>query len=186
MTTDVAPAIRAETNVTAERNYRRRRRNDRSLRIALGAGLPILLLLAWQVSSSADILDKRFFPAPSVIVARAIEDAASGTLLGDLGKQVVATLIRIAIGIAVGVTSGILLGTLMGSVRVIRYALAPLVYALYPMPKLAILPLLLIAFGIGNVSKIALVSLGVFFVVGLSAFSGTLYTPQIYEDVSHA
>lgn len=186
MATDVAPRAHTDINVRAERSYRRRRRNDRALRIGLGAGIPIALLLLWQLSATLGIIDERFFPAPTVIVSRAIEDAVAGTLLGDLGTQLKATLVRILAGIAIGVTSGILVGTLMGSVRAIRYAIAPLVYALYPMPKLAILPLLLIVFGIGDVSKIALVSLGVFFVVGLSAFSGTLYTSQVYEDVSHA
>lgn len=186
MTTATASSTHTDINERAERSHRRRRRNDRALQIGLGAGVPVLILLLWQVSSTVGLVDHRFFPAPTVIVSRAADDIDAGTLLGDLGKQLRASVVRIAAGIAIGVTSGILVGTLMGSIRAVRYALAPLVYALYPMPKLAILPLLLVAFGIGDVSKIALVSLGVFFVVGLSAFNGTLYTNQIYEDVAHA
>jgi ABC-type nitrate/sulfonate/bicarbonate transport system permease component len=176
----------ADLNAKAAEGYRRRQRRDRTLRLVLGAGVPIVLILLWQVGSKLGIIDARFFPAPSTIVSRAVQDISERGLLSDLGTQVMASLIRIAAGIVIGVSCGIVVGTLMGSVAAIRYALSPLVYALYPMPKLAILPLLLIVFGIGDVSKIILVSLGVFFVVCLSAFSGTLYTNQIYNDVSRA
>jgi len=176
----------AEINARAAASYRRRRIRDRMLRIGLGAGVPIVLILLWQVASVTESIDARFFPAPSTIASRAYDDMAHGDLLSELWVNLRASLFRIGAGLFFGVTIGTVVGTLMGSVRFIRYSLAPLVYALYPMPKLAVLPLLLIIFGIGDVSKILLVSLGVFFVVALSAFSGTLYSPAIYHDVANA
>ncbi|MDG4798341.1 ABC transporter permease [Micromonospora sp. WMMD1082] len=176
----------AALNARAARSYQRRRRRNRLMQIGLGAGVPLALLLLWQAGSMFGLIDERFFPAPSTIVERAGTDITERNLLGDLGVQLQASLIRIVVGIVLGVSTGILVGTLMGSVTAVRHALSPLVYALYPMPKLAILPLLLIIFGIGDTSKIMLVTLGVFFVVCLSAFSGTLYTSQVYADVAKA
>ncbi|MGH3663467.1 MAG: ABC transporter permease [Micromonosporaceae bacterium] len=181
-----APPDFADLKARAGRGYRRRRRRDRMLRVLLGAGVPLALIVLWQIGSTVGVIDERFFPAPSVIAERAMQDIAERNLLSDLGAQLRASLVRIVAGIGIGVTTGVVAGSLMGSVAAVRHALSPLIYALYPMPKLAILPLLLIVFGIGEASKITLVSLGVFFVVCLSTFSGTLYTNPIYHDVSRA
>jgi NitT/TauT family transport system permease protein len=159
-------------------------RRDRFQKITLGIGFPLALLLVWQSASWLGFVDERFFPSPVTIVNRALEDIASNNLLPVLGGELLVSLRRIGTGFVIGTVAGILVGTAMGSVRRFRYMLGPFIYAVYPMPKLAILPLLLILFGIGDASKIALISLGVFFVVGISALSGTLYTAQMYRDVA--
>lgn len=170
----------------AAKDWAGRQRRDRTLRVALGVGVPVVLLALWQVASSAGVIDSRFFPSPSTIAGRAATDIADNGLLTELGHQFGVSLVRMAAGYFIGALAGVLLGTLMGSMRWVRYAFDPLLYAVYPMPKLAILPLLLIVFGIGNLSKITLVALGVFFVVCISTLSGTLYTNPMFQDVASA
>jgi ABC-type nitrate/sulfonate/bicarbonate transport system permease component len=159
-------------------------KRDRFQKVALGVGFPLALLLVWQSAAWLGLVDERFFPSPLKIVERAIEDMVANGLLHVLGQELLISLGRIGAGFAIGTVAGILIGTAMGSIRRLRYMLGPFVYGIYPMPKLAILPLLLILFGLGDVSKIVLISLGVFFVVGISALSGTLYTAQMYRDVA--
>lgn len=164
--------------------WRSARRNDKLQRGALGLGLPVVLLALWQFASASGVVDERFFPAPLTIVQRAANDIMHNGLLQRIGAEFAVSMGRIALGLVIGVVGGILIGTALGTVKRLRYALGPFVYAVYPMPKLAILPLLLILFGIGNASKVTLVALGVFFVVCISTLSGTLYTSQMYRDVA--
>jgi NitT/TauT family transport system permease protein len=74
----------------------------------------------------------------------------------------------------------------MGTNRIARFGLAPLVNATYPMPKVALLPLLLVLLGIGESSKVALVALGVFFMVALNTLSGVTFSSPLYRDVARA
>src|SRR5690606_8869023 len=74
----------------------------------------------------------------------------------------------------------------MGLVPVVRYALNAIITAIYPLPKLALFPLMIIFFGIGNASMIALVTLGVFFMVCINTVGGVTYSPPIYRDVAQA
>lgn len=170
----------------AAKDWARRQRRDRALRVALGVGAPVVVLALWQAASSAGVIDPRFFPAPTTIAARTVTEIADHGLLANLSQQLEISLVRMAVGYFIGALAGVLLGTLMGSLRWVRYALGPLVFAVYPMPKLAMLPLVLIVFGLGNLGTITLVALGVFFVVCISTLSGTLYTDPIFQDVASA
>lgn len=71
----------------------------------------------------------------------------------------------------------------MGLSRIVRAALKPMVGALYPIPKTAIFPLLLLIFGIGEPSKYAIVAIGVFFLVLLNTMAGVLSIEPVYIDV---
>lgn len=170
----------------ARRRWVRQRRTDLAMRIVLGAGVPIVLLALWQLGADAGLIDKRFFPPPVSIVSRGYNDIVHQRLLQELGGDIGITLIRLLVGFALGAVTGVLIGLLMGSIRTIRNAISPLVYATYPMPKIAILPLLLVAFGIGNGSKIVLIAIGVFFVTCLSTLSGVLYSNPIFRDVGRS
>ncbi|MCW2902618.1 MAG: taurine transporter permease [Streptosporangiaceae bacterium] len=164
----------------------RQRRNEKVLRIALGFGLPIVLIALWELGSRVGVIDPQFFPSPSTVAEQAWSDAFSHHLLQDVGSALAATLVRLAWGFLIGAVAGLVLGLLMGTSRFARFSLAPLISATYPMPKLALLPLLLVLLGIGEASKIALVALGVFFMVALNTLSGVSFSSPLYRDVAHA
>lgn len=140
---------------------------------------PVLLLSVWEGLSRIGFLDPRFFPAPSDVV-----DTFLGLLFsGELISQVATSLTRVSIGFALGAIPALVLGILMGLSPMTRAALKPMVGALYPIPKTALLPLLLLIFGLGESSKYALIATGVFFIVLLNTMGGVMSIDQVYLDV---
>lgn len=140
---------------------------------------PVVLLLVWEVMVRTRLLDYRFFPAPSHVIRTLVELLASGVLLGHVGIS----LTRIAAGFALGSAAGLALGLLMGVSRLVRAAVKPLVGVIYPIPKIAILPLVMLIFGLGERSKYVIVAIGVFFLVLLNTTAGVMNIDKIYVDV---
>ncbi|MGW0432144.1 ABC transporter permease [Micromonospora sp. NPDC003197] len=155
-------------------------RRRRGLSVGLGIGTPVLLLVLWQLSAQQDWIDTRFFPAPTTILTEAGEMVESGMLFEDLW----ASLKAILLGYVFGLVTGVLTGTVLALSKVVRYALEPLLSALYTIPKLAILPLLLLIFGLGDLPKVILITLGVFFVVWVSVLEGIEDLPPAYAEAA--
>jgi NitT/TauT family transport system permease protein len=162
------------------------RRRRLVLQIALGIAVPALLLAVWEVLSRQGVIDSRFFPAPSQIVVSGAEIVSDPRSLRALGSDLWATLQRLLIGYGLGATSGIAFGVLMGLYAPVRFSFSPIIFASFPIPKLAYFPLLLIIFGIGDGSKIALITIGVFFMTCINTLGGVLYTNPIYLDMARA
>ena len=139
---------------------------------------PLVLLLLWEVLVQVRLLDRRFFPAPSSIVGTFL-NLAQTSLPGHIGIS----LSRAAIGFLFGAVPAILLGVLMGLVPIVRAALQPIVGALFAIPKVAILPLILLLFGLGEQSKWAIIATAVFFQVLISTTAGVANIDRIYLDV---
>jgi NitT/TauT family transport system permease protein len=146
------------------RRERRLRRRD----ALLGLGLPLALLAAWQLSADTGLLDPRIFSPPAEVAGSARRLTADGTLPADLG----ATLARLAVGYMLGAGAGIAAGLSMGSSRAVRAALSPTFSAVYALPKIAILPLLLVIFGLGETPKVLAVAITVFFVLQINTTAG--------------
>jgi ABC-type nitrate/sulfonate/bicarbonate transport system permease component len=139
---------------------------------------PLALLLLWEVLVQVRVLDRRFFPAPSSIVGT-FWTLASTTLPGHIGIS----LSRAALGFLIGAVPAILLGVVMGLVPIVRAALQPIVGALFAIPKVAILPLVMLIFGLGEQSKWAIIAVAVFFQVLISTAAGVANIDRIYLDV---
>ncbi|HET6281578.1 MAG TPA: ABC transporter permease, partial [Polyangia bacterium] len=114
---------------------------------------PVLLVVTWELMVRTRVLDPRFFPAPTAIALQAGKLVRSG----ELGAHTAASLSRLGLGVLLGGVPALLLGIAMGLYRPVRAALEPLVAATYPIPKSAILPLILLVFGLGEASKIVMV-----------------------------
>ena len=159
---------------------RRRRRLSADFRDrALTVISPLALLLLWELLSRGGVLDDRFFPAPTSIASTFVELARSGELWTNTWVSVR----RVLLGLALGATPGLLIGLAMGLYRPVRAALDPIVAATYPIPKSAIVPLLLLIFGLGEMSKIMMVAIGAFFPVVINTCAGVREIPPIYRDV---
>ncbi len=167
-----------ETTVTAPARQPRTlslRDRDRILSIAS----PIGLLLIWEIAARTGLIDTRFFPAPSSILALLIQMLRSGELL----THTATSLVRLGWGILFGGVPALVLGIVMGLNRTIRALVDPIIAATYPIPKSSILPLALLVFGLGEASKIFMVAIGVFFPVAINATTGVLEINKIYLDV---
>jgi ABC-type nitrate/sulfonate/bicarbonate transport system permease component len=145
----------------------------------IGLASPVLLLLLWEACARLGWVDPRFFPAPSRIAANFIKLASTGELWTNLS----ASLLRLFWGYLLGGIPALLLGLAMGLYRPIRALVDPLVAATYPIPKSAILPLMLLIFGLGEASKVAMVALGVFYPMIINTTAGVLEIDRIYLDV---
>ena len=167
-----APAPAVDVGEQARLSARRR---DRILSIAS----PLGLLLAWELAAQTGLIDVRFFPAPSAIIAKLIEMARSG----ELTENVLISLQRIVLGFLLGGVPAIVIGIAMGIWRPVRALVDPLIVATYPIPKSSLLPLILLIFGLGEMSKVVMVAIGVFYPMAINATAGVLQINQIYLDV---
>lgn len=145
----------------------------------IGILSPVILLLAWEGVVRAGWLDPRFFPAPSSIAAAFVGLARSG----ELWRNLSASLGRLFWGYLLGGVPALLLGLAMGLYRPVRAFVDPLVAATYPIPKSAILPLMLLVFGLGEASKVAMVALGIFYPLLINTTAGVLEIERIHLDV---
>jgi NitT/TauT family transport system permease protein len=164
----------------------RGRQRERRRKLLWGVLTPVALFAVWELASRIGLLDHNFFPAPSTVLLESIRYVTDADLRSDLLDNVSASGIRLGVGFVLGALLGIVVGLLMGLVPVVRYALNAIITATYPLPKLALFPLMIIFFGIGNTSMIALVTLGVFFMVCINTVGGVTYSPPIYRDVAQA
>ena len=154
--------------------------SDKSIERLLYLISPIGLLAAWQLLLMAGFGDRRFIPAPSDIAVRFWELTVSG----ELAWHTAVTLWRVLAGFAIGAVPAVALGLVMAMFRPARIFFDPLIAALMPIPKVALMPLLLLAFGFGDASKIALVATAVFFPVVVNTYAGAANIERIYWDVA--
>lgn len=139
---------------------------------------PLLLLLLWEGLVQINLLDYRFFPPPStvlVIFGRMVQS-------GELWDHLSISLWRVLAGFAVGALPAVILGLLMGWFRTLYAIFDPLIAAIYPVPKIALLPLFLIWFGLGETTKIVTIAVAVFFLVLITTVNGVrLVDPILIE-----
>lgn len=147
----------------------------------IGLLTPLLLLGLWEVAARMGLIDARFFPPPSSIVHTFGALVASG----ELWTNLVASLRRLFLGMLLGGVPALFLGLAMGISKPLRAAIDPLISATYPIPKSAILPLVLLIFGLGEMSKVVMVALGAFYPILINTVMGVANIDKIYLDVGH-
>ncbi|WP_371257564.1 ABC transporter permease [Sporosarcina sp. D27] len=167
--------------VRVERAEWKRQQTKARLQQLLTIVSPVLLLVLWEVLSRTGVMDIRFFPPPTAILQTFWELLVSGAIAEHVGVS----LYRIALGFLAGVIPGIIIGLMMGLFTPIRHFVSPLVMALMPIPTLALLPIIIILFGIGDLSKVITIAGSVFFPVVINTAAGVLNIDKIYLDVAN-
>lgn len=149
-----------------------RGRPQQRLRQLSGYGLPwlvpIFLLAVWQISASSGWLSARVLPAPTAVVAVGWELLLSG----ELGQHLWASFERAAIGFAIGGGLGLMLGFVTGLFRLGAQLLDSSLQMIRNVPHLALIPLVILWFGIDETAKIFLVALGTLFPIYLNTYHG--------------
>jgi NitT/TauT family transport system permease protein len=134
----------------------------------------VVLIGLWQLVTGSGLVSPIFLPSP-MRVLRALWDL---TITGDLWRHMSASLVRIGYGWFIGTAFGVAFGLMIGLFTVSRAVGLPLVAALFPIPKIALLPLLILWLGIGEGSKVATIALSVFFPTVIATFSGVDSVPR--------
>lgn len=132
------------------------------------------IVALWQAAASTGLLSGAIMPSPAAVARALYELAASGKLGVHLGES----LFRIGLGWLFGTAAGLAVGLAMGIFSVARAIGIPITAALFPIPKIALLPLFILWFGIGEASKVATIALGVFFPTVISAYSAVDNVPR--------
>ena len=124
----------------------------------IGVVVFVLLIVFMELGTRSGWITSLTLPKPSDVLVTFVELWNSGLLFKHLGPS----LSRLAVGAAIGASFGIGVGVLIGLFSYIRAGLVPLVAAIFPIPKIALLPLFVIWFGIDETSKYALIAFGTF------------------------
>ncbi|MFP4896598.1 ABC transporter permease subunit [Paraburkholderia sp. EG304] len=130
--------------------------------------VPLLVLALWQLASSVGLIAPQVLPAPSKVATTALDLAKSGDLFVHLGVS----LLRAAAGFAIGGTVGLVLGVLVGFSPLAQALLDRSIQMVRAIPFLAMLPLVIVWFGVGEVAKIFLVALAVLFPIYINTMLG--------------
>jgi sulfonate transport system permease protein len=130
--------------------------------------VPSLLVVAWEVLGRYQLMDARFLPPPSQVLAKFWQLLASGELVTHLSVS----FRRAGLGFLIGGSLGLVLGFLNGISRVSEVLLDSPLQMVRTIPHLALVPLVILWFGIGEESKVFLVSLGAVFPMYINTFHG--------------
>ena len=140
--------------------------------------VPVGLIVFWQIASSLGWLSTRVLPAPVDV----IKAAWSLTVSGELWTHVKVSAGRALVGLAIGGGAGLALGLLTGSVKLAETLLDSTIQMVRNIPALALIPLVILWFGIDESAKLFLISVSVFFPIYLNTFHGIRNVdPQLIE-----
>lgn len=147
--------------------YRRSRQRRTALVRGLQIGSVIVFFAIWQLLVSAGVLDELFFSKPSSIAAFIADH------FGELMKNTVVTMRATVYGFLIGSVGGVLTALVMSRFQTLDRVLQPWISVLLSLPRIALVPLFLLWFGITETSKVALAVSLVYFMVLVSTLAGT-------------
>jgi len=140
--------------------------------------LPPLIILTVFWWGCSLMVDKPFLPTPGLVVLEMFRQFRKGVLVSHL----VISLMRVLSALLFSFFPALILGIASGRNRMVDSLVSPAVYLLFPIPKVALLPLILLFLGLGNLSKIFFVSLVVFFQFYLNLRDETAGISRQYFD----
>jgi sulfonate transport system permease protein len=155
---------------------------SRLTRPALGLLLPVTLAVAWEIVVRMGWSSGRLMPPPSVVFTTFVDLAKSG----ELQRDTLVTLGRVAAGFAFGVAAATIIGAAAGYSPLIRRLLDPTLQALRAIPSIAWVPLFILWLGIFEASKITLIAVGVFFPVYLGLMGAIQSVDRKLVEVGRA
>jgi sulfonate transport system permease protein len=157
-------------------------RRARFLRPALGLLVPVILALVWEIVVRLGWSSGRLAPPPSVIFQTFVDLARTG----ELQRDTLVTLSRVAAGFALGAVAGTVVGAATGYSPLLRRLLDPSMQGLRAIPSIAWIPLFILWLGIFEASKVTLIALGVFFPVYLGLMGAIQSVDRKLVEVGRA
>lgn len=134
------------------------------------------VVVIWSLFANSGFISQNLFPTPGQVWRAAINLYQDGVLMSDLHIS----LTRAAIGFSIGASLGILLGLLTARVKIVSIALEPFLNLLRPIPAIALVPVAIVWFGIGEGSKYFVIAYTVFLAVWLNTHAGAAEVASTY------
>lgn len=153
---------------------------DRLLRAGNAVIFPLIILLLWQILGSMGILYETILPAPTKVAKAFVEIVKDGSLAIDVWVS----LKRVLIGSFFGILAGLTLGLISGLVPFVERLLQPIVDIIRQISLYAWIPLIVLWFGIGELSKDVIIARGVFIPVYINCVSGIKNIQKEYVELS--
>lgn len=144
----------------------------------MGVAVPAAALIFWEICSRLGIVSPRYFPAPTTVAWT----LADRLVAGDLGGDLLVTLLRLACAFALAAVPAVPLGLLMGIARPVRDLVEPYLTFIFPVPKIALLPFLMIILGVGEPAFVLTGASSAFFQIVISTLAGVqTMDPRLLE-----
>lgn len=129
---------------------------------------PVAFLIVWELASRTGVIPERTLAAPSAVIRSLVDMILSG----ELADNLLVSFWRVALGLTIGVTIGVVLALVAGLSRRGEYAIDPIIQIKRTIPALALTPLFIVWFGIGETPKVALIAFASIFPVYLNLYGG--------------
>ncbi|HLI20495.1 MAG TPA: ABC transporter permease [Stellaceae bacterium] len=136
--------------------------------VIAGCAVPVVLLFCLEFAARRGLVNPTFLPPPSAILATFWGFVASGSFFAPLAQ----TILFLFVGYGIGCIAAVALGILMGYSRSVFNFFEPLTELLRPLPKPALLPVMILFLGLGAKMEITIVALGCFFPVLINTLQG--------------
>lgn len=157
--------------------HARQERSRRRRRLLLNLAGVVLFLLGWEaIPHVFSWMNPALFPPPSRVLQAALPMVESGELAGHIA----ASLTRAAAGFSIALLLGITAGILTARIAFVHHLSEPVLHGFRSVPSLAVVPLAVLWFGIGELPKIALIAWGAFFPIWITTFIGVRDTNIVY------
>ncbi len=129
----------------------------------------VIIVITWELLASSKIIDIQFYPPPHLFTMKAFG------LLGSefFHKDFLSSMSRFLLAGIISIPLACLLGIWTGSSKLSDNLINPFLALTYPLPKVAIFPLILLIFGLGDFSKVVLIAIGMFYLIYINVRSGT-------------
>lgn len=142
----------------------------------------LFVIAVWQIAHATGLTNRNLFPGPWDVATAAVKLFNDGVLLKDLKTSVS----RAGVGFGLGASLGILSGILTARVAFIRLLVYPFFNLLRPIPAIALVPIAIVWFGIGEDSKYFVIAYTVFLAVWLATHHGMEHVPETYIRASRS
>ncbi|HET8587596.1 MAG TPA: ABC transporter permease [Candidatus Limnocylindria bacterium] len=140
-----------------------------------------LILLSWELSARLGITNANLLSQPTAIIGTVVGMIFGGDVYGQtIYQHLVTTLQELLSGYLIGSALGLIVGLVFARSPLVTRVFQPYILAAYSIPKIALAPLFVMFLGIGIVSKIAIVTVGVFFMLFFNTFAGVVGVNEEY------
>lgn len=126
--------------------------------------------LIWHVLARTHFVDQEFFPSPFDVAVK----LSQLIIHGELTTDILASAMRLLLGTLISVPVSLIIAVLCVHSKIIGNIFRPIIAFTYPLPKVAIIPLLMLIFGIGDSSKVAVISLGMFYLIFVNLYTSMM------------